>query len=85
MNSHFVAKYLLSRAVRDAGFKVVLTGEGSDEVLGGYPHFRADMLRYDNAGQDPAEVKRLLAELVSRNKVSRGSCSAAPTAKRFRR
>jgi asparagine synthase (glutamine-hydrolysing) len=72
VNSHFVAKFLLSRAVRDAGFKVVLTGEGSDEVLGGYPHFRADMLRYDNAGQDPAEVKRLLAELASRNRISRG-------------
>ena len=28
-----VAKYLLSCAVRDAGYKVVLTGEGSDEIL----------------------------------------------------
>jgi asparagine synthase (glutamine-hydrolysing) len=42
-NSHGAAKYLLSRAVRDAGFKVVLTGEGSDEILGGYTHFRRDM------------------------------------------
>jgi asparagine synthase (glutamine-hydrolysing) len=72
VNAHFVAKYLLSRAVREAGFKVVLTGEGSDEILGGYAHFRADMLRYDNAGQDAAEVARLLAELESRNKVSQG-------------
>ena len=31
VNAHGVAKYLLSRAVRDAGYKVVLTGEGSDE------------------------------------------------------
>lgn len=72
VNAHFVAKYLLSRAVREAGFKVVLTGEGSDEILGGYPHFRADMLRYDNAGQDAAEVARLLADLDNRNKVSQG-------------
>jgi asparagine synthase (glutamine-hydrolysing) len=43
VNAHGVAKYLLSRAVRDAGYKVVLTGEGSDEVLGGYLHFRRDM------------------------------------------
>ncbi len=42
VNSHGVAKYLLSRAVRAAGFKVVLTGEGSDEILGGYLHFRRD-------------------------------------------
>src|SRR5262249_22473997 len=32
VNGHIAAKYLLSRAVHDAGFKVVLTGEGSDEV-----------------------------------------------------
>jgi hypothetical protein len=27
------SKYLLSRAVRDAGYKVVYTGEGSDEIM----------------------------------------------------
>lgn len=43
VNAHGVAKYLLSRAVREAGYKVVLTGEGSDEVLGGYLHFRRDL------------------------------------------
>ena len=43
VNTHGVAKYLLSRAVREAQFKVVLTGEGSDEILGGYMHFRRDM------------------------------------------
>ena len=72
VNAHFVAKYLLSRAVRNDGFKVVLTGEGSDEILGGYAHFREDMLRYDSAGQDPAEIERLVAELESANKVSQG-------------
>jgi asparagine synthase (glutamine-hydrolysing) len=72
VNAHFVAKYLLSRAVRDAGFKVVLTGEGSDEMLGGYAHFREDMLRYDNGGQDEAEVQGLLRQLEEANKVSQG-------------
>ena len=42
-NAHGVAKYLLSRVVRDAGFKVVLTGEGADEILAGYPEFPFDM------------------------------------------
>jgi len=51
-NAHGVAKYMLSRAVRDAGFKVVLTGEGSDEIFAGYPHFRRDMLLYNQQGQD---------------------------------
>jgi asparagine synthase (glutamine-hydrolysing) len=71
-NAHGVAKYLLSRAVRNAGYKVVMTGEGSDEILGGYAHFRRDMLLYNQAGQDPAEVTALLAELDRLNPVSRG-------------
>jgi asparagine synthase (glutamine-hydrolysing) len=72
LNAHGVAKYLLSRAVRDAGYKVVLTGEGSDEILGGYAHFRRDMLLYNSEGQDPAEIPALLAELEAANPVSRG-------------
>jgi asparagine synthase (glutamine-hydrolysing) len=72
LNAHGVAKYLLSRAVRDAGYKVVLTGEGSDEILGGYAHFRRDMLLYNTEGQDPAAVSDLLAELNANNPVSRG-------------
>jgi len=72
LNAHGVAKYLLSRAVRDAGFKVVMTGEGSDEILGGYAHFRRDMLLYDPDGQDPGAVTRLLKELEQSNPVSRG-------------
>src|SRR5262249_37197314 len=71
-NAHGVAKYLLSRAVRDAGYKVVLTGEGSDEILAGYPHFRRDMLLHDARGQDPAVVEALLGELRASNPVSRG-------------
>jgi asparagine synthase (glutamine-hydrolysing) len=72
INAHGVAKYLLSRAVRDAGYKVVLTGEGSDEILGGYAHFRRDMLLYNTEGQDPADVARLLGDLERMNPVSRG-------------
>ncbi len=71
-NAHGVAKYVLSDAVRKAGYKVVLTGEGSDEIFGGYPHFRRDMLLYDSAGQDPAHVQEMLAELGRMNLVSRG-------------
>jgi asparagine synthase (glutamine-hydrolysing) len=72
INAHGVAKYVLSRAVRDAGYKVVLTGEGSDEILGGYPHFRRDMLLYNREGQDPEAIKELLDSLENQNTVSRG-------------
>jgi asparagine synthase (glutamine-hydrolysing) len=71
-NAHGVAKYLLSRAVRDAGYKVVITGEGSDEILGGYAHFRRDMLLYNREGQDPAAITALLEDLEKSNPVSRG-------------
>jgi asparagine synthase (glutamine-hydrolysing) len=72
VNAHGVAKYLLSRAVRDAGYKVVITGEGSDEILGGYPHFRRDVLLYNREGQDPQVIEELLRWLEEHNTVSRG-------------
>jgi asparagine synthase (glutamine-hydrolysing) len=72
INAHGVAKYLLSRAVRDAGYKVVITGEGSDEILGGYAHFRRDVLLYNRDGQDPERIAELLDELERLNPVSRG-------------
>ncbi len=37
--------YLLSRLVHNEGFKVVLTGEGADEVLGGYDIFKEAKIR----------------------------------------
>ena len=56
-NGHGVAKYLLSRAVRAAGIKVVFTGEGADEMLGGYPYFRVDALN-DDAALSAGEERR---------------------------
>src|SRR5260370_21606956 len=66
-NPHGVAKFMLSRAVQNAGYKVVLTGERSDEIVAGYPHFRQDLFR--NAGEDSTE---LLRSLRDRNSASRG-------------
>jgi asparagine synthase (glutamine-hydrolysing) len=72
VNAHAVAKYLLSRAVRDSGLRVVMTGEGADEVFAGYPFFRRDLVLYNIEGQDPADAKRLLDALTAANPVSAG-------------
>jgi asparagine synthase (glutamine-hydrolysing) len=50
---------LLSGLVREEGFKVVLTGEGADEVFGGYDIFKEAKLRRFCAGQ-PNSLRRPL-------------------------
>lgn len=67
INAHVAAKYLLSRAVREAGFRVVLTGEGADEVLAGYPHLRRDI-----ALSTASSSAALLDRLKSTNQASAG-------------
>lgn len=37
--------YMLAKLVRDSGFKVVLTGEGADETMGGYDIFKESKIR----------------------------------------
>ncbi|KAL8962432.1 MAG: hypothetical protein Q9193_001161 [Seirophora villosa] len=41
----FVGKHALSKLTRDSGLKTVLTGQGSDEIFGGYDVFLQDYLR----------------------------------------
>jgi asparagine synthase (glutamine-hydrolysing) len=72
VNAHSVAKFLLSKAVRDSGIKVVMTGEGADEVFAGYPFFRRDLVLHNMDGQDPEHAKHLIAELEKANTVSAG-------------
>jgi asparagine synthase (glutamine-hydrolysing) len=69
-NGHGVAKYLLSRAVRDAGIKVVFTGEGADEMLGGYPYYRVDAIN-DDASLSAAERQALLDKMLGDNPATR--------------
>ena len=40
-----VPLFLLSKKVREEGYKVVLTGEGADEIFGGYNIFRETKVR----------------------------------------
>lgn len=69
-NGHGVAKYLLSRAVQKAGIKVVFTGEGADEMLGGYPFFRADAVN-NNPALSKAEKAAYMDEMFGSNEATR--------------
>jgi asparagine synthase (glutamine-hydrolysing) len=37
--------YMLSKQVRDCGYKVIVTGEGADEILGGYDIYKETKIR----------------------------------------
>jgi asparagine synthase (glutamine-hydrolysing) len=51
---------LLSRLVRNRGYKVVLTGEGSDEVFGGYDIYKEAKVRRFVAAQAASSRRALL-------------------------
>ena len=50
----------LSGAVQDAGLKVVTTGEGADELFGGYDLFRENAVRHFWAREPDSELRPLL-------------------------
>ncbi len=52
--------YLLSGLVQEHGLKVVLTGEGADEILGGYDIFKEDKIRRFAARQPASRFRPLL-------------------------
>lgn len=52
--------FLLSRLVRETGIKVVLTGEGADEVFGGYHIFRETKVREFWARKPESNLRPLL-------------------------
>ena len=55
-----VPLFLLSQAVKSAGIKTVLTGEGADELLCGYTIFKEDQIRRFWARQPDSQVRPAL-------------------------
>ncbi|MFG0246749.1 MAG: asparagine synthase B [Phycisphaerales bacterium JB052] len=54
-----VPTYLLGQCVRDSGFKMVLSGEGADEVFGGYLYFHKAPSPEDFHDETVRKVTRL--------------------------
>ena len=79
-----VPLYLLSKLVRDNGMKVVLTGEGADELLAGYNIFKEDKIRRFWAKQPDSQVRpKLLNKLYPY--INKGSKSNAIWVSFFKR
>ncbi len=70
-NANTVAKFLLSRAVRGAGIKVVFTGEGADEMLAGYAFERRDLMLFGGSYKTQADRQAAISELIKRNPLSK--------------
>ncbi len=75
-NTLGVAKLLMSRHVRQAGYKVVVTGEGSDELFAGYPAFRRDMFLHGLDTLPAAERATWEQMLAEKNQLFRGAMLA---------
>ncbi len=72
------ATWWLSRAVREAGFKVALSGDGADEHFGGYPTYAAHRI----AGP-VSRSHRLISSLAEKLPASTDNLSPAYLAQRF--
>lgn len=75
-NTFTIAKMLLSQHVHQAGYRVVLSGEGSDELFAGYPQLRLDMIRHGMQDVSPEERADLELWLQESNRVFQGNLLA---------
>ena len=76
-NAHGVARFLLSRSLRRAGYKAVLAGEGADELFAGYGFCRSALLQGAGGGR-PGWHRLVGALLRPRNPVERQVAQVSP-------
>lgn len=72
-NTLGVAKYCMSKRVNECGYRVVVTGEGSDELFGGYPQFKKDMFIHGDLGK---EGEGFQTAMDKSNKIFKGAILA---------
>ncbi|MCB5253659.1 MAG: asparagine synthase (glutamine-hydrolyzing) [Candidatus Cloacimonadaceae bacterium] len=65
VSSGFVSQYALMKMVNEASVHVLLSGQGSDEISGGYRHatyrYYADLIRSLRVGRFAGEIKHFLS------------------------
>ncbi len=72
-NTLGVAKWCMSRRVHESGYKVVVTGEGADELFGGYPALKRDMFKHGLKHEPPEVARKYQKALEDTNKIFRGA------------
>lgn len=77
--------FMLSQLVRDHGFKVVMTGEGADELLGGYDLFKEMAIRRFWARQPDSTLRPLLLRRLHPEIAQLGRVNAAYLTAFFKR
>ncbi len=75
-NTLGVAKYLMSKRVNECGYKTVITGEGSDELFGGYPAFKRDMFLHGMSHETDEVRAEFQAALDRSNQLFKGAIIA---------
>jgi asparagine synthase (glutamine-hydrolysing) len=75
-NTLGVAKNLMSRRVWACDYRTVITGEGSDELFGGYPAFKRDMFLHGLDHLAEPERKAMHRQLEASNQLFRGAILA---------
>ena len=90
-STSIVAQYFVMEAARRSGVKVLLDGQGADEIMGGYPQYVA--MRYAGALRADGSSSRAAARMVISRQVKPlqtvayavlGSRPLPPTLRRFR-
>ncbi len=72
-NTLGVAKWCMSRRVNECGYRVVVTGEGADELFGGYPAFKRDMFKYGLNNAKASEISAHQNKMDKTNALFKGA------------
>jgi asparagine synthase (glutamine-hydrolysing) len=64
-NAHGSARFLLSKAIHDAGYRTVMAGEGADELFAGYGFLQSALGGGDNGNRETAVWLRRALRLFS--------------------